>query len=81
MGASDGAAAVQQKSTVEEIRRELLQLPYYSVFDYSVFDYSVFDYIAFSYDKGTVTFAGYPYARRLKSDAERAVKRAGRGSR
>src|SRR6266850_7677190 len=56
----------QAKNTVEEIRKELLQLPYYSVFDF----------IVFSYDKGTVTLAGYAYAPRLKADAERAVKRA-----
>ena len=53
------------KSSVEEIRKELLQLPYYSVFDY----------LAFSYDKGTVTLMGYAYHPGLKSDAERAVKR------
>jgi hyperosmotically inducible protein len=62
-----GAAAQSQaKSTIEEIRKELLQLPYYGVFDF----------IAFSYDKGTVTLTGYAYSPRLKTDAERAVKRA-----
>ena len=36
------------KSPVEAIRKELMQLPYYSVFDY----------LAFSYDQGTVTLMG-----------------------
>jgi osmotically-inducible protein OsmY len=53
------------KPTVEEIRKELLQLPYYSVFDF----------LAFSYEKGTVTLVGYAYRPALKGDAERAVKR------
>jgi hyperosmotically inducible protein len=56
----------QARSTIEQIRRELLQLPYYGVFDF----------LAFSYDKGTVVLQGYAYEGRLKTDAERAVKRA-----
>jgi BON domain-containing protein len=60
------AAQSQAKSTIEEIRKELMQLPYYGVFDF----------IAFRYDKGTVTLTGYAYHLGLKSDAERAVKRA-----
>jgi hypothetical protein len=54
------------KSSIEEIRKELMQLPYYGVFDF----------IAFSYDKGIVTLVGYAYRPTLKTDAERAVKRA-----
>jgi len=54
------------KSSVDEIRKELLQLPYYSVFDF----------LAFSYDRGTVVIGGYAYALGLKKDAERAIKRA-----
>ena len=54
------------KSSVEEIRKELLQLPYYSVFDF----------LACSYDRGTVVVGGYAYALGLKKDAERAIKRA-----
>jgi hypothetical protein len=54
------------KSSIEEIRKELMQLPYYSVFDY----------MAFSYDKGTVTLMGYAYHLGLKQDAVRAAKRA-----
>jgi len=54
------------KSSVEEIRKELLQLPYYGVFDF----------LAFSYEKGTVTLMGYAYHLTLKHDAARAAKRA-----
>ena len=54
------------KSSVDEIRKELMQLPYYSVFDY----------LAFSYDRGTATLMGYAYHLGLKQDAVRAAKRA-----
>jgi osmotically-inducible protein OsmY len=60
VGAQDRAADVRQ-----EIRHELLQLPYYSVFDF----------LAFKYDRGTALLMGYAYAPGLKQDAERAVKR------
>jgi len=53
------------KDVRQEIRHELLQLPYYSVFDF----------IAFKYDKGTAVLMGYAYATSLKHDAEHAVKR------
>jgi hyperosmotically inducible protein len=59
------AAGADPKSTVDAIRKELMQLPYYGVFDF----------LAFSYDKGTVTLAGYAYHPSLKKDATRAVKR------
>ena len=62
---ANGTTQAQVGSPVEAIRKELLQLPYYGVFDF----------LAFSYDKGTVTLMGYAYAPRLKQDAERAVKR------
>jgi hyperosmotically inducible protein len=55
-----------ERTSVEEIRKELLQLPYYGVFDF----------LAFSYDKGTVTLMGYAYHATLKHDAARAAKRA-----
>jgi len=48
-----------------EIRKELLQLPYYSVFDF----------VAFKYDRGTAVLMGYAYAPALKQDAEHAIKR------
>jgi len=53
-----------EKSSVEQIRKELLQLPYYGVFDF----------LAFSYDKGTVTLMGYAYHSTLKHDAARATR-------
>src|ERR1700716_707723 len=59
------AAQPQAKSTMDEIRKELMQLPYYGVFDF----------LAFKYDKGTVTLLGYAYRPVLKTDAVRAVKR------
>jgi hypothetical protein len=61
-----GVAAQSANASVEEIRKELMQLPYYSVFDF----------LAFKYEKGTATLMGYAYHPGLKSDAERAVKRA-----
>jgi hyperosmotically inducible protein len=64
--ARPGHAQTQAKSTVEDIRQQLLKLPYYGVFDF----------LAFSYDRGTVTLVGYAYHPALKADAERAVKRA-----
>jgi hypothetical protein len=60
------ALRADAKSTVEEIRKELMQLPYSGVFDF----------LAFSYDKGTVTLMGYAYRPTLKQDAARAAKRA-----
>ena len=60
------ARAQAQKTPDEMIRKELLQLPYYGVFDF----------LAFGYDKGAVTLVGYAYRPTLKDDAERAVKRA-----
>jgi BON domain len=65
VGGGAAVAQIQGKLPVEQIRKELLQLPYYSVFDF----------IAFGYNQGTVTLAGYAYHPGLKTDAERAVKR------
>lgn len=59
------AQSVATRSTIEEIRKELLQLPYYGVFDF----------LAFTYEKGTVTLGGYAYRPTLKTDAERAIRR------
>jgi hyperosmotically inducible protein len=56
----------QTNNTIGEVRHELLQLPYYGVYDF----------IAFSYREGTVTLQGYAYEGRLKTDAARAVTRA-----
>jgi hyperosmotically inducible protein len=60
------APRADAKSSVEEIRKELMQLPYYGVFDY----------LAFKYDNGTVTLMGYAYHPTLTQDAVRAAKRA-----
>jgi hypothetical protein len=60
--------AAKSDPTIDGIRKELMQLPYYSVFDF----------LSFSYEKGTVALYGYAYHPGLKSDAERAVKRAPR---
>jgi hypothetical protein len=59
------ARAKTPATPVDGIRHELLQLPYYGVFDF----------LSFKYDKGTVDLMGYAYRPTLKSDAERAVKR------
>jgi len=66
LAAAQPLVGADEKSSVEEIRKELLQLPYYGVFDF----------LAFSYDKGTVTLMGYAYHSTLKHDAARAAKRA-----
>jgi osmotically-inducible protein OsmY len=66
MAARPAVRAVTPETSIESIRKELLKLPYYSVFDY----------LAFSYEKGTVNLVGYAYRGTLKDDAERAVKRA-----
>jgi hypothetical protein len=44
-------AQSEAQCSVDDIRKELLQLPYYSVFDF----------LAFKYDKGTATLMGYAY--------------------
>ena len=59
------AVAKEPKSTTNEIRDELLQLPYYGVFDF----------LSFKYENGTVTLMGYASRPSLKTDAERAVRR------
>jgi hyperosmotically inducible protein len=54
--------------TNDDIRRALLRLPYYGVFDY----------LTYQYDKGTVTLSGYAYRATLKNDAVKAVQRVSR---
>lgn len=68
-----GAARAQQVSsadarTTEDVRRALLRVPYYGVFDF----------LAFQYDKGTVTLSGFAYQPSLKRDVVRAVRRVTR---
>jgi BON domain-containing protein len=62
------SAAQPDATVINGIRHELLQLPYYGVFDF----------LSFKYSKGTVDLMGYAYRPTLKSDAERAVKRVAR---
>jgi BON domain-containing protein len=50
--------------TVEGIRKELLRLPYYGVFDF----------LSFKVENGQVTLMGYTYRPTLKADAERSLK-------
>jgi hypothetical protein len=50
---------------VSDIRKELMGLPYYGVFDFLVF----------SSDGPTVTLGGYAYNGSLKTDAEREAKK------
>jgi hyperosmotically inducible periplasmic protein len=50
--------------TVAGIRKELLRLPYYGVFDF----------MSFKVENGHVTLMGYAYRPSLKSDAEHALK-------
>jgi hyperosmotically inducible protein len=50
---------------VTQVRKDLMRLPYYGVFDF----------LAFSVDRGVVTLHGFAYHGSLKSDAARAVKR------
>jgi hyperosmotically inducible periplasmic protein len=54
--------------TNDDIRRALLRLPYYGVFDY----------LTYQYDRGTVTLSGYAYRATVKSDAVKALKRVSR---
>ena len=54
--------------TIEAIRKALLRLPYYGVFDF----------LAFQYDRGTVTLSGFVYQPSLKREVVSTVKRVPR---
>jgi hyperosmotically inducible protein len=56
---------VDESRLARQVRHELLMLPYYGVFDD----------LAFRIDGDTVTLLGQVTRPRLKSDAERAVKK------
>ena len=58
------ASAKTQERIIQEVRHELLMLPYFGVFDY----------IAFKVDGYNVTLLGQVVRPTLKSDAENAVK-------
>ena len=66
LSTSQSLLGADSQSSVDAIRHELLQLPYYGVFDF----------LAFKYEKGTVTLMGYAYHGTLKHDATRAAKGA-----
>jgi hyperosmotically inducible protein len=67
-GASPWAQPVEDKQTIDDIRRALIRLPYYGVFDF----------MAFQYEKGAVTLSGFLYQTSLKREAVAAVKRVPR---
>ena len=52
------------QQTVEDIRKAILRLPYYGVFDF----------LALRYDKGTVTLSGFVYQPSLKREVVAAVR-------
>lgn len=60
-----GADRRKPEDQVTEIRKELMGLPYYGVFDFLVF----------SVEGPTVTLGGYAYNGSLKKDAEREVRK------
>ena len=59
-------AQIVVEDATESVRRALMRLPYYGVFDF----------MAFSVERGTVTLMGYAYHGSLKSAAETVTKRA-----
>src|SRR5262245_9687448 len=60
-----GQVTVAEKERTMQVRRALLRLPYYGVFDF----------IAFGIDRGMVTLMGYAYHGDLMNEAEDMVKR------
>ena len=64
--AATPAQSASNPRMIERIRKQLVTLPYYGVFDF----------LAFAVDKGTVRLTGYAYRDSLKNDAAAAVKRA-----
>jgi hyperosmotically inducible protein len=59
---AQSANAIQ---AADMVRRALVRLPYYGVFDF----------LAFRYERGTVTLMGYAYRGSLKADADEALRR------
>jgi hypothetical protein len=60
--------SARDEQTIDDIRKAVLRLPYYGVFDF----------LAFAYDKGTVTLSGYVYQPSLKREVISVVKRVAR---
>lgn len=65
---SEARQSQADRRTLDEIRRALLRLPYYGVFDF----------LAFQYEKGTVTLSGFVYQPSLKRQVLAAVRRVPR---
>lgn len=63
-----GAQRQADDQAIENIRRALMRLPYYGVFDF----------LAFQYDRGTVTLSGFAYRPLLKKEAVDAVRKVQR---
>ncbi len=63
--AATNAEAVAEDKTIKKIRKELVTLPFYGVFDN----------LAFKYEEGIVTLYGQVSRPTLKKDAERVVER------
>jgi hyperosmotically inducible protein len=57
--------AMESVNLSQQVRQNLITLPYYSIFDY----------LAFELDGSNVTITGQVYRDTLKSDAENALKR------
>jgi hypothetical protein len=57
---------LEESDIARDVRKEILGLPYYGVFDLITFEVS---------DEGVVTLGGYVYEGTLKKSAERAVKK------
>lgn len=72
--ASVGLALAQQPArdhdTIDEIRKAILRLPYYGVFDF----------LAVQYEKGTATLSGYVYQPSLAREVIAATRRVCRAS-
>jgi len=63
--AATAPSSSDDQRTIDAIRKSLLRLP----------SYGVFDFLAFRYDEGTVTLSGFAYALGLEKDAVNAVRR------
>jgi hyperosmotically inducible periplasmic protein len=65
LGAAPRAHSAPPDRNADAVRRALLRLPYYGVFDF----------LAFGIDRGTVTLMGYAHRQSLKSEAAEAIRR------
>src|SRR5215208_5550875 len=63
--ALSGNTARKPQAPPEQIRSELMQMPYYGIFDF----------LSFKYNESRVTLMGYAYRETLKRDVERTLLR------